>query len=477
MIEINNLIISKNSNLKEGLKTLNDNGCGICFVLDKKKLVGVITDGDIRRAILAGSNLSTNISDIMNKDFISLPVSSSQKLIRKTFSKDLKIIPLCDEKGNLVDFADLYKSHRIPILEPNLSGNELSYVQDCISSNWISSQGKFVNEFEDIFSKMHSPYQALAVSNGTVALHLALHSLGIKKNDEVIVPDITFAASINSILYCNATPVLCEIDKITWCIKLEALEKLITPRTKAIMPVHLFGHPSNMEIISRFAQKNKLLIIEDCAEALGSEYNKKLVGTFGDASTFSFFGNKTISTGEGGMIIFKDKKIYEKAKILRDHGMSPKKRYWHEQVGFNYRLTNIQAAIGVAQMERLDEFISRKIKLASIYSQELKNIEYICQLPSSSSNIIHSNWLYTILIDKSFDREKILQYLQNLGIDARPSFYSLHTMPPYKKYPRSRSLINSLNFSKSAISLPSSFSLLDYEIEFIINSLKEFNYQ
>jgi perosamine synthetase len=256
--------------------------------------------------------------------------------------------------NQLVDYSTIYKLRSISIASPLLNGNELNYVTDCLKTNWISSQGKYVKEFERQFELYHENFNAVAVSNGTVALHLALEAIGIGENDEVLVPNLTFAASVNAIIYAKAIPVLVDISKETLNIDLNKIENLITKNTKAIMVVHLYGSPCDMNSIIEISKKYNLKIIEDCAEALGSYYYNRPVGVFGDVSTFSFYGNKTITTGEGGMVLFKDNEIAEKARVLRDHGMSKSKRYWHDFVGYNYRLTNIQAAIGVAQFERLN---------------------------------------------------------------------------------------------------------------------------
>jgi perosamine synthetase len=271
----------------------------------------------------------------------------------------------------------IYERDIIPIMEPDLSGNEKEYLIDAVDSGWVSSKGKYVDQFENDLAIFHNVDFALAVSNGTVALHLALVSLGIGSGDEVIVPNLTFASSVNSIIHAGASPVLADVNAETYNIDCENLEKYITPKTKAIMPVHLYGNPCDMDEIHQIAKKHHLLVIEDNAEGLGSKYRGKLTGTFGDAGTFSFFGNKTITTGEGGAIIFQDKKAYEHAKVLRDHGMSPAKRYWHEYIGFNYRLTNIQAAIGCAQLERISDFLENKKAIVERYMIGLSSIKSI----------------------------------------------------------------------------------------------------
>ena len=241
-MELKKITISSGSTVLQTMEVVNDNGFGICFVIKNKKLLGVVTDGDIRRALLKGYPIDSIVDTLMNDKYVSLPVTSKDSLIRSKFTNKIKMIPLCDETGNLVDVADILKSHRIPVLEPSLSGREMEYVQECIQSNWISSQGSYVTRFEKVFSEMHHKNEAVAVSSGTSALHLALLSLDIGKGDEVIVPNITFAASVNAVLYCNAIPVLCEIDEETWCIDCDEIEKLINNNTKAIMPAVSYTH-------------------------------------------------------------------------------------------------------------------------------------------------------------------------------------------------------------------------------------------
>jgi perosamine synthetase len=241
-----------------------------------------------------------------------------------------------------------------PVYQPSLSGNEKKYVIECIDSTWISSKGKFINEFEKKFADYLGVEYAASVSNGTVALHVALLALGIGPGDEVIVPTFTYIASVNSITYTGATPVFVDSDASTWQMDIADTRKKITPKTKAILAVHLYGHPCEIEELRKIADENKIFLIEDTAEALGSEYEGRKVGTFGDISTFSFFGNKTITTGEGGMVVTNDKELYEKCVHIKGQGLAKDAEYWHDIIGYNYRMTNICAAIGLAQLERVE---------------------------------------------------------------------------------------------------------------------------
>ena len=455
------------STIQECMEIIGKFESGISYILSKEKLVGIVTDGDIRRALLNDAQLYDSVKNIMNKNFISLPVNSNCSIIRAAFNERIKFIPLIDKHGRLVDVADSNSNYRIPILEPSLQGNELKYVTDCITSNWISSQGKYVQQFESTFEEKFNGYKALSVTSGTTALQLALLALGIGEDDEVILPNLTFAATINSVIHVGAKPVICEINHATWCIEPKEISKLINSKTKAIIAVHLYGQPCDMVSLCSICNEHQLFLIEDCAEAIGSKINDIYVGTFGDASAFSFFGNKTITTGEGGMLMLKNQNNYHKAKPIRDHGMSKSKKYWHEVVGHNFRLTNLQAAVGIAQMERFDEIINRKLEIHRKYYDFFSNHLDIVQIQNIESNILHSNWLFGVVLSNKFNREIMIDSLLCMGIETRPFFYCMSEMEIYKSYPRSKSLKVSHNISRNGISLPSGSSISDEQIDII----------
>jgi perosamine synthetase len=474
--DIDQLLVDKNQSLAEVLRVINENAQGICFVTDEeKKLVGIITDGDIRRALLNGYDLRATAGDIMFTQYTSYPVGTPKEILLGKLNAKIRHIPLLNEHGQPVDYACLHRYNRFPVSEPLLSGNELEYVTNCIKTNWISSAGKYVRDFETMVADYCRVPYALAVSNGTVALHLALDTLGIGKGDEVIVPDLTFAASINAIIYTGATPVIVDIERDTWNIDPKKVAEAITPKTKAIMPVHLYGLPAKMEEINAIAKAHQLLVIEDAAEAIGSSYRGQMAGSMSDAATFSFYGNKTITTGEGGMILFKDKAVFEKAAVLRDHGMSKDKRYWHNYVGYNYRLTNLQAAIGVAQMERVHDIVAKKIRIAQQYISGLADSD-LFQLQATMENTINTYWLFTVLLQENNDisRDELIAKLQKNGIETRPAFYPLHVMPPYQQYVRPGQTFEQSDYvSRQGICLPSYLELRDEEVSLICSILKQ----
>jgi perosamine synthetase len=470
MVKIQDLCIESNQNILACMELLDKNAQGIVFVVNKGRLLGSLSDGDIRRAIISGANNNDCIAKYGNKEVVALQVGVSEEEIQKKLLKGIKIIPLLDDKGIVVDYASIFRLRSFPVMEPLLGGNELEYVTECIKTNWISSQGKYVLQFEEMLQQQCSVDYCLATSNGTVSLHLALVSLNIGIGDEVIVPNLTFGASVNSIIHSGATPVLIDVDLDSWNISPELIRAAITPKTKAIMPVHIYGNPCDMDGIMKIAKEYDLKVVEDCAEALGSEINGQPVGSFGHAAAFSFFANKVITCGEGGAVIFKEKSAYQKAILLRDHGMSKNKRYWHEEVGYNYRLTNIQAAIGCAQLEQFSSFKDKRKKIFSSYDNILIPTGMF-KRPLIKKDNCESYWIYTILINKDVNMDLLAERLRKNRIDSRPVFYPMNQMPAFSNLKIFSSLENSEFISSKGISLPSDISLTKNEISFICKEL------
>lgn len=357
---------------------------------------------------------------------------------------------------------------------PLLGKKELQNVTECILTNWISSQGRFIPLFETKFAKYCNVKYAVATSNGTSALHLALVALGIGPGDEVIVPALTFIASANCVIYTASRPVLCDSEEKTWNINPDKIENLVTERTKAIIPVHLYGHPCEMEKINAIAKKHNLLVIEDSAEAIGAEFKGKKTGSLGTVGCFSFYGNKTITTGEGGMMVTNSKDIYEKALILRDHGMSKERRYFHPVIGFNYRMTNLQAGVGVAQMGKIDKLVEEKREIAKLYNKLLKDTPGLT-LPPEEPWAKNTYWMYSLLVEKKFpvSRDELINLLKKKGIETRPFFIPINLMPPYKgygKFPIAESL------SRKGINLPSSPTLKNSDVNYIAKSIKDISH-
>lgn len=471
MLEL--LKCNKNSSLVDAWKIINENGKGIVFIVDDiEKLVGILTDGDIRRCLLNGGQLTAKLESIMNKDFTYAFIQELPTEIIQKITKTVKIIPIVNENKILVDFFEYRADINIPIAIPDLKGNEFNYLTEAFLSTWISSSGEYIKKFEVGFSGFCETKYGVAVSNGTVAIHLALITLGIGPGDEVIVPDLTFAASINAVLHASATPVIVDVEEDSWCIDPIEIEKAITPKTKAIIPVHLYGQPCDMTAIMNLAKKFDLFVIEDCAEAHGAEFDGKKVGSFGDISCFSFYGNKVITTGEGGMCITNKEEYYDKMKLLRDHGMSKTKRYWHDMVGYNYRLTNLQAAIGLAQLERIDEILENRRLIEENYVSVLSNSKIFEFQKTSLPNRKKITWLVSALV-KNGSRDEVMNLLQDNGIDVRPFFYSLSQMEIYKKYVFSCRISNML--SPRGINFPTNNNVSSEVLKKISGILSKIN--
>jgi perosamine synthetase len=360
--------------------------------------------------------------------------------------------------------------YKIPIYQPSLDGNEKKYVNECLDSSWISSRGEFIPRFENEFGKFIGVEHATTVSNGTVAIHLALITLGIGQGDEVIVPSFTYIASVSSICHAGATPIFVDSLEDTWQLDPRDVKRKITPKTKAIMAVHLYGHPCEMDELVKIAKENDLFIIEDCAEAFGSTYKHKNVGTFGDLSTFSFYGNKTITTGEGGMIVTNDETLYDRAYHLKMHGLAKYREYWHDTLGFNYRMTNICAAIGLAQLEKAHEKIAKKRQLAAWYNEALKDLPV--KPHTEHSNIFHTYWMYSILTGSPDERESLKDFIKTAGIETRPTFYPVHTMPMFSQRYQKLPVAEYLGWH--GINLPSWPDLKKEQVQFIADTIAKY---
>ena len=460
--------LKEEATLREAMKTIEKGTIGHAFVVDKKnRLVGILTDGDIRRALLKKYEISDKVTIVMNKKFTFMKEGDSVEKTLLKLSEMIRVIPIINKKGEVIDFIKYDRNIRIPIVSPNIKGNEFKYLTDAFLSTWISSTGEYINKFEKEFANFVDCKYGVAVSNGTAALHLAMVALGIGQGDEVIVPDFTFAASANAVLHTGARPVLVDIEKDFWTIDPKEIKKAITKRTKAIMPVHIYGQPCNMDEINKIAKENNLLVIEDAAEAHGARFDNKKVGSLGEVGCFSFFANKVITTGEGGMCVTNSEELYHKMRLLRDHGMSKEKKYWHDEVGFNYRMTNLQAAIGCAQLEKIEAILKQRVELENKYRNSFEKISHI-NFQTIDPRRQKITWLVSVLA-KEGERDLHLKNLMESNVDVRPFFYSLGSMPLYKEYLFSNK--NSLDVSRRGINLPTHQNVGSFEINKIKNIL------
>lgn len=322
----------------------------------------------------------------------------------------------------------------IYVNEPVIGEAEKKYVLDCLNKGWVSSAGSYVLEFENKWSSYCGMKHGIAVSNGTAALELAIRALDIKPGSEVILPSFTIISCIQAIVYSGLKPILVDCDADTWCMSISEIEKKITPKTKAIMPVHMYGHPVDMDPLIKLSKKYDLLIIEDSAEAHGCEYKGQKCGSFGDISTFSFFANKIITTGEGGMILTNNDTYAENARELRNLCFKNDRRFKHDKLGFNYRLTNLQAALGVGQIERIDEIVKKKIAIANYYLKHLNDLECI-QLPVEKEWAKNVYWVFGFVLKDSTNEtaRSFAKKMRDEGIETRPFFLGMHEQPFFKK--------------------------------------------
>lgn len=343
----------------------------------------------------------------------------------------------------------------LPVAAPVLGGNEVKYVMDCLESTWISSTGKYIEQFEEAFAAFCGVRHAITCSNGTTSLHLALLALGLQPDDEVIVPTLTFVASANAVVYCGATPVFVDVDKDTWNLDPAQIEARITPRTRGIIAVHLAGNPADMDAILAIARRHSLFVLEDAAQAHGAEINGRRVGSLGNIGSFSLFGNKIISTGEGGMITTDDDALASRIRLLKNHGMDPQRRYWHPVVGYNYRMTNIQAAIGLAQIERVDWQLARRREVVDWYYEELAGVGGLSwQIETQSAR--HVWWMFTAILGEEFpiERDEVIARMQEAGIETRPVVYPMHQLPTYREAARNWSFPVADRLASRGINLP-----------------------
>lgn len=368
-------------------------------------------------------------------------------------------------------------SEFIPVCEPYLAGKEKEYVLDCLESGWISSSGKYVNRFEEKFASYCGSHYAVGVCNGTVALHLALIALGIGKGHEVIIPNFTMIASAFAVCYTGARPVFVDAERSTWNIDVSKIEAKITSATRAIMPVSIFGHPCDMDAINALAKKYNLFVVEDAAESHGAEYKGQRTGNLADITAFSFFANKNITTGEGGMIVTNNKELYEKSLYFKNlcFPLNGPRNYIHNDIGFNYRMTNIHAAIGLAQTEKADEYKAMRIKNAQLYKKFLRDTPGIL-FQQSAPDVVHVHWMNAIVINPAEygkTREELMAYLKTKNIDTRLLFVGMHKQPALRDYgcETNDGFPVTEWLTANGLYLPSASNLTQETIQFICNEI------
>jgi len=366
----------------------------------------------------------------------------------------------------------------IPVCEPTLNGNEIKYVLDCLESNWISSAGKYIPAFEETFAAEASCKYGIACLNGTVALHLTLAALDLQPDDEVIIPAFTMIATINAVTYTGAKPVLIDSEPWSWNMDVEQLAAKITPKTRVIIPMHTYGHPVDMDPVMELADRHGIFVLEDAAEAHGGEYKGRRVGNLGHAAAFSFYANKIITTGEGGMITTNNARLAALTENLRDHAFSSERHFWHKYIGFNYRMTNLQAAVGLAQAEQMSQFIENRRRNAATYTSLLKEIPGLVTPPEAewAKNVF---WMYSVLVDAEFGmtRDQLRTFLAQHGIETRTFFIPLHLQPIYYEAFKGQRYPVSERLCQRGLYLPSASSLTTRQIEYIVDMIQQAHHE
>lgn len=367
---------------------------------------------------------------------------------------------------------------RILVSGPWITQKEIDYVTDAVTNAWYENANIYHKRFEKAFAEYIGVKFAISLPSCTSAIYLSLLSLGIRPGDEVIVPDSTWIATSAPISYIGAKPVFADIDKKTWCLSTESFKKLINPKTKAVIPVDLYGNISDIDNICEVARRHGIAVIEDAAEAIGSEYKGHKAGSFGDTGVFSFHGSKTLTTGEGGMLITNQEGIFHRCLFLRDHGRNPgDKKFWNTEVAYKYKMSSMQAALGLAQLERIDELVKRKRQIFNWYLSELGNIQGIT-LNYEASNTKNTYWMVTVVLDEKFGfkKEELISLMSEKNIDCRPFFYPLSSMPAYKDLKQvtqaQKRNKNAYKISPYGINLPCSMNMTKEKVGYVCNVLK-----
>ena len=476
---INSLTILENNTIREAMERIDKSGIRIVLIVDgNKKLLGVASDGDIRRALLSGKNLETPVKDTMIKNPITVVENTpASEMLEIMLSKGIQEIPVLDKQGKVIDLALLSELKNIPLSSPDITRKEIDVINQVLSTPFLSI-GPKIQEFEQKIADYVGTKYAIGVNSGTSGLHLCVRSLDIKDGDEVITAPFSFIASANCILFERAKPVFVDIDENTLCIDVDKIEEKITKKTKAILPVHIFGYPCQIDRITEIAKKHNLAVIEDACEAIGTEYKGRKVGSFGDAGVLAFYPNKQITTAEGGMVVTNNEKIAKLCQSMRNQGRDEGDGWLsHSRLGYNYRMNELSAALGTTQIDRIDEILEKRQKVADKYNQKLAKIEGI-KIPHMGSDVKMSWFVYVVRLDENKfsqeDRDMIVQKLKERGVAARDYFPPIHLEPFYVKmfgYKKGDFPITE-KVSGLTIALPFYNNLTEKEINYVCESLE-----
>jgi len=477
--KIESILVKEQSTIKDGMERITKSGLRIVLVVDEnKKLVGIATDGNIRRALLSGKDFNCPIKEIMVVQPVTVKEGTpAAKILEIMLERNIQEIPIIDNQGRVVDLVLLKELKSIPLSSPDITHKEVEVVTQVLSTPYLSI-GPKIKEFEKIVADYIGVKYAVAVNSGTSGLHLCVRSLDIKDDDEVITAPFSFIASANCLLFERAKPVFVDIDESTLCIDVNKIEKAITKKTKAILPVHIFGQTCQMDKIMEIAKKYNLAVIEDACEAIGGEYRDKKAGSFGDVGVFAFYPNKQITTAEGGMIVTNNEKIAKLCQSMRNQGRDEGDAWLsHSRLGYNYRMAELSAALGVVQMGRIEEMLGKRQKVAEMYNQKLGGIEAI-KIPHIGPEVKMSWFVYVVkLDDKKFsrqDRDNVIEQLRAKGIGCRDYFPPIHLEPFYVKmfdYEKGSFPVTE-RVSNLTVALPFYNNLTEQEIKYICDNLE-----
>lgn len=367
-----------------------------------------------------------------------------------------------------------HSPRRLPVCEPYLGGRETEYVLDCLNTNWISSTGQYLKKFEESFAGYCGAKHGIGTTSGTTALHLAVATAGLGPGDEIIMPTFTIAATVFSALYAGAIPVLVDCEPDTWNMRVDEVAAKVGPRTRAIMPVHIYGHPCDMDPLGEIAERYNLWLLEDAAEAHGARYKDRRCGGFGDAACFSFYANKIVSTGEGGMVVTNDDDFAERSRSLKNLAFNRERRFLHDAVGFNYRMTNIQAAMGLAQLERVEEYVELRRHHATLYNQLLGDVEGL-RLPVERAWARNAYWMYAVIVEDTFgcSRDELMRELAKRGVETRTFFIPMHEQPLFHRQGlfQNESYPVASDIGRRGLYLPSSTGLTDEDVAYVVGAV------
>ena len=467
---IQQLFIPTSATVSEAMEAMDANAAGFVFLGGAEIPQAVVTDGDIRRAILKGTSISSKVLPVATKDFLFATTSDHPSVIAEKL-KSVDFLPIIDTGAKLVSIATREENGIVPVYEPMMGSAEWVNLREAIESGWISSGGPFVREFELMLGEyLGAEERVLAVSNGTSALELCLRTLGVGQNDEVIVPDLTFVATANAVLNVGARPIPVDVHLESGLLDQSLALEAMTPRTKAVIPVHLYGRPFDVESLRKSLPNPDIFVIEDCAEAFGTSIRGKMVGTLGHAAAFSFFGNKNITTGEGGAAVFEEVSYCELARAKRGHGFSTNSRRYSITQGSNYRMTNLQASVGVAQMENLPQILGEKKRVSQAYESRLSGLEGV-NLPSWHPDEDGVDWLFTVGLSRLSEQaiEELVIKATNRGFEFRREFLPLSSQSILEDSIDSSPIAKKR--SESYLCLPSSPKLQDETISEITDFL------